>query len=253
MIVIGILLPVCLNCSNSFGCCSIKASSFSRPSNVVNSHNPKASPLMISSASFCCSSDLRNSISSTSKSQCWSSPSPPMCMSLMKKYSRGMTPISLRICQGDHHTLGTVPSSPVPAYTFTTLREEPHKINSGPNFDLLAGSRGIPGAWKPHTISSPCRQNHASRRGADPKETLQEAVLPGPAYQEHPHRGCHPDHRHVRQRDRPQVEKLRQTRHERDSQQPDQQYDCQPSRTAVAAEFVATCPEPAGRLDEDHQ
>src|SRR5215208_2119467 len=59
MIVIGILLPVLLNCSNSFGCCSIKASSFSAPFSVVNSHNPKASPLMISSASWCCSSDFQ--------------------------------------------------------------------------------------------------------------------------------------------------------------------------------------------------
>src|ERR687894_2475878 len=141
MIVIGILLPVLLNCSNSFGCCSIKASSFSRPSNAVNSHNPKASPLMISSASFCCSSDLRNSISSTSKSQCWSSPSPPMCMSLIKKYSRGITPISLRIHQGDHYTLDTVPRSSVSACDFTALRIEDPLLHGSINLSqgLLHG------------------------------------------------------------------------------------------------------------------
>src|SRR5215211_8068499 len=84
MSVIGILLPVFLSCSNSFDCCSINASSFPTSSSAVNSHNPKASPLMISSASCSYSSDFRNSISSSSKSQLRSVPSPPMCMSLIK-------------------------------------------------------------------------------------------------------------------------------------------------------------------------
>src|SRR5215203_4215006 len=87
--------------------------------------------------------------------------------------------------------------------------------------------------------------------GIGPQETLEQVPPPRPAYQEYPDRGCCGDDRRVQRPDRTQIEQPREGWHERDRQQPDQQGDRQPRRTAVTARFVPARPEPARRSWRD--
>src|SRR5215203_196357 len=84
--------PVALNCSKSWAWSATSRSNFSVPSAVVNSHSPKASPMMTSSVSAPLSSSIfKNAMNSSSKSRIFSCSSPPMCRSLTKKYSSGIS------------------------------------------------------------------------------------------------------------------------------------------------------------------
>src|SRR5215211_1008131 len=84
--------PVALNCSKSWAWSATSRSNFSVPSAVVNSHSPKASPMMTSSVSAPLSSSIfKKAMNSSSKSRIFSCSSPPMCRSLTKKYSSGIS------------------------------------------------------------------------------------------------------------------------------------------------------------------